>query len=224
MVEFAEPYEIVEPVETTISTPIIVVENTKTTEIKTVSEQSMNILPETDPQVSEPQVVEPEQASAGEPTTKYVPMEEREEDEYKEKCTEMWHDDIFFSKSNLKGRYVKLDLFVEEGRFWSLEQSMASPTYEFIQKYNLQRSFYFCGVNRQEEYSYIGGQLNMYISNDSDCSEIDIVAGDHLIVYGQIVDYSRNTLDGYNECYFIPRFIETRFHSIRVTFKRNFEK
>lgn len=48
----------------------------------------------------------------------------------------------------------------------------------------------------------------MYISNDSDCSEIDIVAGDHLIVYGQIVDYSRNTLDGYNECYFIPRFIE----------------
>lgn len=129
------------------------------------------------------------------------------EEEYKAQCEELWHDDIFFSDSDLNGRYVKLDLFVEEERFYDAETVMYnSMVSDFLQEYDLKRTFYFCGVNRKDEIaSYMGGQVSLYMPNDFD---MELTIGDHLIFYGEIIDYSTMSLDGYNSCYLLPKFIE----------------
>lgn len=127
---------------------------------------------------------------------------------FKLQCKELWHDDIFFSNSISKGNYVKLDLFVEEARFFDTAASYAWPSSDLITNYDLQRDFFYCGVQRKDEYSYVGGQINLFFSNQYECSSSDINVGDHLIVYGEIIEFSTNTTDGYNYCSVIPRYIE----------------
>lgn len=129
------------------------------------------------------------------------------ESDYKSSCTEMWYDDIFFSKKDLDKKLVKLDLFVEEDRFYTIGTIEASSSlYDILKEYDLQRSFFYCGVNRSnEKKEYAGaGQLSLYIPN----SYTDTIkTGDHLIVYGQIIEYSTNTWDGYNKCSVVPKYI-----------------
>lgn len=130
------------------------------------------------------------------------------ETDYKAQCQELWHDDIFFSDNDLEGQLVKLDLFVEEGRFFESDAMYNVTTSDFIKEYDLQRSFYFCGVQRKDDYSYMGGHISLYFTNKYGFSSSDMKEGDHLIVYGEIVDYSTMSWDGYNSCGIIPRFIE----------------
>lgn len=130
------------------------------------------------------------------------------EEEYKDLCTELWYDDIFFSEENLDGKLVKLDLFVEEERFFKAESLYNSMAVDFINEFDLQRNFYYCGVQRENENSYVGGQISMYFPRDCGYSTSDMTEGDHLIVYGEIISYSRLTYDGYNSCSIIPRYIE----------------
>lgn len=130
------------------------------------------------------------------------------EEEYKENCKELWYDDIFFSKNNLESEYVKLDLFVEESRFFTMDASYNSNTADFMKNFSLQRDFYKCGVMRKDENSYVGSQIELFFSDDYDCESSDIECGNHIIVYGQIIDYSTNTVDGYNSCSVIPKYIE----------------
>lgn len=129
------------------------------------------------------------------------------ESDYKSSCTEMWYDDIFFSEKDLDKKLVKLDLFVEEDRFYTIGTIEASSSlYDMLKEYDLQRSFFYCGVNRSnEKKEYAGaGQLSLYIPN----SYTDTIkTGDHLIVYGQIIEYSTNTWDGYNKCSVVPKYI-----------------
>lgn len=138
--------------------------------------------------------------------TDVVPAQLSDE-EYKSQCQELWHDDIFFSEDNLEGKFVKLDLFVEEERFYDAEMVMYdSIVSDFLKEHDVKRTFYFCGVNRKEEISsYMGGQVNLYIPNEYD---IQIAPGNHLIIYGKIVSYSTSSWDGYNSCYIVPRIIE----------------
>lgn len=128
------------------------------------------------------------------------------EEEYKAQCEELWHDDIFFSEDNLEGKFVKLDLFVEEERFYDAETVMYnSMVSDFLKQYDVKRTFYFCGVNRKGEIaSYMGGQVSLYIPNDFD---MELTVGDHLIFYGEIIEYSTMSWDGYNSCYLLPKFI-----------------
>lgn len=130
------------------------------------------------------------------------------ESDYKSQCQELWHDDIFFSDNDLEGQLVKLDLFVEEGRFFESDAMYNVTTSDFIKEYDLQRSFYFCGVPRKDDYSYMGRHISLYFTNKYGFSSSDMKEGDHLIVYGEIIDYSTMTSDGYNSCGIIPRFIE----------------
>lgn len=128
------------------------------------------------------------------------------EEEYKAQCEELWHDDIFFSEDNLEGKFVKLDLFVEEERFYDAGTVMYNiMVSDFLKEYDVKRTFYFCGVNRKDEIaSYMGGQVSLYIPNDFD---MELTIGDHLIFYGEIIDYSTMSWDGYNSCYLLPKFI-----------------
>lgn len=130
------------------------------------------------------------------------------EAEYKEICETLWYDDVFFSKDDLEGKHVKLDLFVEEWRFFDENAAYNVLASDFINKFNLQREFYKCGVQRENENSYVGGQITMYFSNDYGYSASNMTEGDHLIVYGEIIDYSTSTMDGYNSCSITPKYIE----------------
>lgn len=122
----------------------------------------------------------------------------------------MWHDDIFFSKQDLDGSYVKLDLFVEESRFYKSDVLMSNTQLaDFLHNNGLSRSFFFCGVNREGQIAgYAGGQMNLYIQTENTYGEIK--TGDHLIVYGKIAGYSTNTWDGYNSCGIIPKYISIK--------------
>ena len=134
-----------------------------------------------------------------------VDFDSLSESEYKANCKELWHDDIFFSKSDLGGQYVKLDLFAEEPRYFNSTQD--SETTDFIKKYDLKRDFTLFGVNRKDANSYVGGQVTLYMPNSINFS---IKSGGHYIVYGQIIEYSRNTYNGYNKCSVLPKYIESK--------------
>lgn len=130
------------------------------------------------------------------------------EEEFKAQCTELWHDDVFFSDSLSVGDYVKLDLFLEEERYFNADSIYNNIASDFINEHNLQRSFYYCGVRREDEMSYMGGQLSLYFPEDCGYSASDMTVGDHLIFYGEVIEFSTNTVDGYNYCGIIPRYIE----------------
>lgn len=130
------------------------------------------------------------------------------EDEFKLQCKEYWHDDIFFSDTLSEGDYIKLNLFVEEARFFESDAAYVWPSSDLIKKYDLQKDFFYCGVQRKDEFSYVGGQINLFFSSQYECSSAGIDTGDHLVVYGEIIEFSTTSVDGYNYCSVIPRYIE----------------
>lgn len=156
---------------------------------------------ETEPSVNEEKTQENEKSQE-------VDVSSLSEDEYKNMCEILWYDEIFFSKDSLEGKYVRLDLFVEEWRFFNNKAAYDVFATDFINKYNLQREFYKCGVQRENENSYVGGQITMYFTNENGYSASDMTEGDHLIAYGEIIEYSTLTNDGYNSCSFLPKYIE----------------
>lgn len=129
------------------------------------------------------------------------------EKDYKAMCKELWHDDIFFSSKNIKEQYVKLDLFAEEARYFNTTALSDKTTSDFIKKYDIKRDFMLCGINRKDANSYVGGQITVYLPNSLD---ITLKTGGHYIAYGQIVEYSTTTFNGYNKCSFLPKYIEAK--------------
>ncbi|GLC79248.1 hypothetical protein [Lacrimispora brassicae] len=132
------------------------------------------------------------------------------EEDYKLACKEMWYDDIFFSKEDLEGKFVKLDIYFEEGRFFTMDSVYDSRVQKLKDEWNTYMNFYLCGVSRGEPNSYVGGQINVFFSQDYGISPDNYDTGQQAIAYGQIIDYSSNTWSGYNECSFIPKYIELK--------------
>lgn len=130
------------------------------------------------------------------------------EEEYKESCVELFYDDIFFSKDDLEGKDVKLNLFVSE----LYELRAKDMYYDYIQEmfgeYNLQRNFLKCCVLREGTESYMGEQINVLFSNDYELNATDYSGGEKITVYGKIIGYSTNSWRGYNKCEFMPLYIE----------------
>lgn len=150
----------------------------------------------------------PDKSSVEEKAETEINVDSLPESEYKAQCETLWHDDIFFSVENLEGKYVKLDLFVEESYFFEAESIYNSLAADFIKEFDLQRDFYKCGIQRENDNSYMGGQIKLYFSNSCGYSASDMNIGDHLIVYGKIIDYSTYSSDGYNTCSVIPKYID----------------
>lgn len=163
---------------------------------------------ETEKNISEIKPTETNEQTKGEDEN--IDASSLSEEEYKKLCEELWHDDIFFSEDNLEGKHVKLDLFVEESRFFKTEAHYIESVSRMIDEYNLCRDLFSCGVQREAENSYVLGQISLYFSNDYDISPSDISIGDHLIVYGEIIDYSKDYYDGYNDCHIVARYIENK--------------
>ena len=139
-----------------------------------------------------------------------IDIESMSEEDYKNNCTELWNEDIFFGETNLKGSYVKLKLFIEEPYTFTADDMANSISYKFITDNNLQKNFFKCGVAISDtEKSYVGGQISLFFSDDNSLQCYDYNLGSHIYVYGKIVDYSTNTWDGYNVCSIIPKYIES---------------
>lgn len=131
------------------------------------------------------------------------------EEQYKEKCTTLWYDDIFFSETDLEGSYVKIDIFVEEFQYYDEETVMYNSIIsEFLSTYNLERTFYLCGVKRENEDSYVGSQISVYFSNNNEITSENFNEGDKITIYGKVINYSTNTWDGYNTCGILAEYID----------------
>ena len=135
------------------------------------------------------------------------------DEDYKAQCQEIWYDDIIFGdRKDLTDTYVKLDLFVEEIRIFDAF-GLDYTTEQLFKDYDLDRTFFRCGVKRDAEtWSYVGQTIDMLISNsvygETDVSNIH--AGDHLTVYCKVISCLYDAWNGYNSVYVLPRIIENR--------------
>lgn len=175
---------------------------------------------ETQTQTQEQSEVQTQVASENEPTTQEQPQSETEEypdyydlseSDYKAQCTEMYHDDIFFNDSDLEGKLVKVNLFLEEPYTFNAKSIIDTLTLDFIKKNSAQKDYFKCGVQREpNSMSYVGGQLELYFTDKSDLKCQDYTTGQHVTVYGQIVGYNmgKNTWKGYAQCELLARYIE----------------
>lgn len=123
------------------------------------------------------------------------------EEEYKELCTELYYDDIFFGTENLTGQYVKLNLFICEEYYYE------DGTNE---KYNAESHFYKCGVARKDEDIYVGKFIDMLFAYDYGYTVSDFEPGQKIIVYADVVYWGRDYYSGYNSVQIVPRYIELK--------------
>ena len=124
---------------------------------------------------------------------------------YKEKCKVMYHDDVFFTKKNLKGKYVKLRLFIGEKRYFNTY--VDSETAKFIRDNKIQRSFYECYVKRKGSTSYVSnGTVTIYLPKTFKPGKFR--TGSYITVYGKVASFSRSTWTGYNSVSVVAKYIE----------------
>lgn len=132
------------------------------------------------------------------------------EDDYKNNCNELFFDDIFFGDNDLEGNYVKLHLFISEKYFFTEKEIMFSDSFKQLNdNYNIYRDFFKCCVLHEGELSYFGEQINLLFSENYDLIPDDYECGDHIVIYGKIIDWSNNTWNGYNAVTVMPKYIES---------------
>ena len=136
--------------------------------------------------------------------------QELSEEEYKNACIELFYDDVFFGKENLEGKLVKLHLFLSEKYYFTNEDMLKDSLSACFEKYNLNRNFYKCCVLRKDTDSYVGKQINLWFSNNFSIEPDNYKTGQKIIVYAKVVNWSNNTMDGYNSVTAIPKYIETK--------------
>lgn len=125
--------------------------------------------------------------------------------EYKKKCKLKYHDAVFFTKKDLKGKYVKLRLLIGEEK--SFDTYIDSETKAFIKKNKIQRSFYECFVKRKGNDSYVSnGTVTIYLPKKFKSSKYK--AGNYINVYGKVSTFSKNTWSGYNSVSVVAKYIE----------------
>ncbi len=126
-------------------------------------------------------------------------------DAYKKKCKMKYHDAVFFTKKNLKGKRVKLRLLIGENAHF--DTYLDSATQDFVKKNNIQRSFYKCYVKRKGNKSYVSnGTISVYLPKKFKASKYR--AGKYITVYGKIASFSTNTWTGYNSVSVVAKYIE----------------
>lgn len=139
-------------------------------------------------------------------TQEETDMNSLSEEEYKKKCTEMWYEDITFSKKSLEGQFVKIDLYVEGTATIDPYDLMISDKTE---KYNLSSNCSLVGIYSKDTDSYgSGNDVGILYSNDYDFRNTDYVPGTYLTLYGEIIDYGIDYWSGHNSAWFMPKYIE----------------
>lgn len=128
--------------------------------------------------------------------------------EYKKKCKKMYYDDVFFGEKDLTGKLVKLNVFVKKN---CLFEPVSLSDYDFQDEWKIKRNCFETSVKRKKGNSYAGmGIVKLYFSSKKKY-KIDtnwITEGKKFTVYGEVVNWSDNTYDGYNDVSIVVRFIE----------------
>lgn len=131
------------------------------------------------------------------------------EDEYKAQCKELYYDDVFFEDDLLSINYVKLHLMISESYYFKMDTIYNSSFSELMDKWSLYRDFYKCSVLRQNENSYAGvGKIDLYFSSNYELNPDNYDLGNKVIVYGEVISFSKDYWDGYNNVIIIPKYIE----------------
>lgn len=128
---------------------------------------------------------------------------------YKKKCKQLYYNNVFFGKKDLEGKLVKLKVFVKRTKYLTNEGVMTNQ--DFYKKWKLKRDCYEVSVKRKGSKSYVGaGSVNLYFSNKKqykvDTSGISV--GSKFTVYGEVVGWSNNTWNGYNDISVVARYID----------------
>lgn len=130
------------------------------------------------------------------------------EEEYKNNCVEMFYDDIFFGEENLKGRRLKLNGFISQKMFFTADAYLPSLTSELIEYHGLKRDFFKSCILRKDTDSYVGRSITVVFAERHGLSANDYKSGSRIVMYGEVIHWSDNTVDGYNSVWFVPKYID----------------
>ena len=107
------------------------------------------------------------------------------------------------------GDYVKLHLMISESYYFEMENIYSSSFSELMDKWSLYRDFYRCSVLRENEDSYVGvGKIDLYFSSNYELTPNKYDLGNKIVIYGEVISFSNNTVNGYNDVVIIPKYIE----------------
>lgn len=129
-------------------------------------------------------------------------------EEYKNNCVEMFYDDIFFGEENLKGRRLKLNGFISQKMFFTADAYLPSLTSELIEYHGLKRDFFKSCILRKDTDSYVGRSINVVFAERHGLSANDYKSGSRIVMYGEVIHWSDNTVDGFNSVWFVPKYID----------------
>lgn len=145
-----------------------------------------------------------------EKTGRILDLDYATEEEYKAACQEMFFEDLTYSTESLKGKYVKVRMYIQENGVMSPDMLYDAAWMELIQQYHLDRSYCLCGVYSKETDTYgSGGQMGLFFPLDFGYTGTDFLPGEYITVYGKIIAYNVDYWDGHNSAYFVPRYIDS---------------
>lgn len=129
-------------------------------------------------------------------------------EEYKNNCVEMFYDDIFFGEENLKGRLLKINGFISGKKYFTSDAYLYDSTKELIVNNDLKRDFFTSCILRENTDSYVGRSINVVFTERHGLSANDYKSGSRIVMYGEVIHWSDNTVDGYNSVWFVPKYID----------------
>lgn len=125
--------------------------------------------------------------------------------QYQAQCKMKYHDAMFFTKKNLKGKHVKLRLFIGEKKFF--DRYVDSETSSFIKKNKIQRTYYECYIKRKGSVSYVSnGTVTVYLPKKIKSDKFR--TGSYITIYGKVALFSNSTWTGYNSVSVVAKYIE----------------
>lgn len=142
------------------------------------------------------------------PTPNVQIPKELTEQEYKNACRHIYYDEVFFGKEDLENKFVKINVFLSEKMFIEADAIYSDTARNFVKNYNINRDFYHACVLREGTTSYVGRSIDLYFSNNYNLKPSDYKTGQKITIYGEVVSWSNNTWDGYNNVQVIPKYIE----------------
>lgn len=139
------------------------------------------------------------------PTETVINDADLTEEEYKNLCQEMYHED-FFEKEVPLNSYVKFYAFTSKKIKYGPTDVQGMLVSDITEQYNLDWSCLGCATMWEKTKddavpSYFGESIFLMFTNDGTYNLDSFNTGEHLIVYGKIIQTNNGT-------FILPRYIE----------------
>lgn len=152
----------------------------------------------------------PKPTSTVNPTPTERVVFELSEDDYKSLCKEYDYDGIMFTKRDLERERAKLQIRFNLKKYFTFDSLSNSFFLDLKEKHNIMFYFFEGTVKRsdEEKYPYVGQSIYVLFNEEYGIEPDDYHELDEVIAYGEIVSFNNSTKSGFNECIFIPKYIE----------------